>query len=658
MAFARDPNNAIPIMTNNTAPSGVASASNENQPAWWAMNGTTQGWCGIGSTGWLEYAFAAAFVATQYNVTSPGDGMATGPEVKTWTFEGWNGVSWTVLDTQSLTAHSGAVTQKYVLNNSTAYLAYRLNISANFGEAWISVAAFEILGSNYTNHGFLTQLLNGVLTGLHGAAQNALAYFDGSKWAIKEGGTTGQVLGIDTNGAINWLTQTSGSSPTVASQADVIAGKDNTKMVTPLALQEKLSQPLLAVNGTVAMQDMLSGFHSDTGLITGRLGALWAGSIDEYGEEPLIGFPHNQFAFLTSSGGSVSSSPGPLYGSLDNMFDGTGASAQWNPTGNVAVTVVSPTALSYMRQLMIQFRADNYPTAFTIEHSPDGVAWTTGFSITGWTRDFFCANTDSTWYNTLQLRFTATAYCAGATYFSLIEFGWTNYALPTDSYSLSRLNGGTVCGDINLPAGNNFTIDGVPLAAPTVAPAASPPANPAANALWIVSDAPVPSVLTTDGVGEGLTHLYHTDARVIAAGLTGLATANNSAVIATDSVVAGVGKLQAQCTNLNQICFVLTIIPQYSLCSPSIVMPCDINITDVYGMFRTVNNAAQIPSSAISVRVYKDDTLWDTRTFAGSNNHDSGLLVSYGRGTTVDIRLPATNGLNGLMTITFLGYRI
>jgi len=61
------------------------------------------------------------------------------------------------------------------------------------------------------DHGFLTQLLNGVITGIKGAAKSAIPYFDGSKWAVKEGGTSGQVLGIDTNGDINWVAQSGGS---------------------------------------------------------------------------------------------------------------------------------------------------------------------------------------------------------------------------------------------------------------------------------------------------------------------------------------------------------------------------------------------------------------------------------------------------------------
>jgi len=53
--------------------------------------------------------------------------------------------------------------------------------------------------------------------------------------------------------------------------------------------------------------------------------------------------------------------------------------------------------------------------------------------------------------------------------------------------------------------------------------------------------------LNTTAVTEG-SNLYHTVARVLASALTGLSTATNSAVLATDSVLQGIGKLQAQVT--------------------------------------------------------------------------------------------------------------
>lgn len=51
---------------------------------------------------------------------------------------------------------------------------------------------------------------------------------------------------------------------------------------------------------------------------------------------------------------------------------------------------------------------------------------------------------------------------------------------------------------------------------------------------------------STDAVTEGATNLYFTVARVLAAVLTGLSTATNAAITATDTVLGALGKLQSQ----------------------------------------------------------------------------------------------------------------
>jgi hypothetical protein len=56
---------------------------------------------------------------------------------------------------------------------------------------------------------------------------------------------------------------------------------------------------------------------------------------------------------------------------------------------------------------------------------------------------------------------------------------------------------------------------------------------------------------TTNGIGEGSNNLYFTQARALATPLTGLSVAVNAAVVATDSVLTGLGKLQAQVTAAN-----------------------------------------------------------------------------------------------------------
>jgi len=56
---------------------------------------------------------------------------------------------------------------------------------------------------------------------------------------------------------------------------------------------------------------------------------------------------------------------------------------------------------------------------------------------------------------------------------------------------------------------------------------------------------------STDAVPEGSTNLYFTAARVLAVALSGISFGTVSAVTATDSIIAAIGKLQAQITSIS-----------------------------------------------------------------------------------------------------------
>ena len=55
---------------------------------------------------------------------------------------------------------------------------------------------------------------------------------------------------------------------------------------------------------------------------------------------------------------------------------------------------------------------------------------------------------------------------------------------------------------------------------------------------------------STDNVPEGVTNLYLTTARVLATALSGLSVLTGGAIVSTDSVLVGMGKLQKQLTDL------------------------------------------------------------------------------------------------------------
>ncbi|MDB5286995.1 MAG: hypothetical protein JWR05_1944 [Mucilaginibacter sp.] len=62
-----------------------------------------------------------------------------------------------------------------------------------------------------------------------------------------------------------------------------------------------------------------------------------------------------------------------------------------------------------------------------------------------------------------------------------------------------------------------------------------------------------PVSLDTDSIGEGSTNKYFTVARVLATVLTGLSTITGTPAVATDTILAAIGKLQAQFSNVVQL---------------------------------------------------------------------------------------------------------
>ncbi len=146
MAFVRDPNNIIPIMTSNTTPSGVAFASVNNNIAFQAFNGeittayvvsTNVVPCQVG------YDFATGVVVYGYNISS-NDTFG----IKSWRFEGWNGTGWVVLDTRTnITSWQLDLVKKFTFSNTTKYSKYQLNILVRNSSLLIQIAALEMLGS-------------------------------------------------------------------------------------------------------------------------------------------------------------------------------------------------------------------------------------------------------------------------------------------------------------------------------------------------------------------------------------------------------------------------------------------------------------------------------------------------------------------------------
>jgi fibronectin type 3 domain-containing protein len=111
---------------NNSANAG--NAFDQNPGSQWFYTGTS---------GWLQYDFGAgnAQVVKRYTINSPDTLTARNP--RDWTFLGsQDGSSWTTLDSQSGQSFTNIFQPlTYDIANTTAYRYYRLNVTANNGDA-------------------------------------------------------------------------------------------------------------------------------------------------------------------------------------------------------------------------------------------------------------------------------------------------------------------------------------------------------------------------------------------------------------------------------------------------------------------------------------------------------------------------------------------
>jgi len=195
--------NAIPNMTSNTAPSGVCSGSGNrpaitgsvNTPAdafgrniTYALDATeffyafdnseNSYWASDkAQTGVIQYDPAAPFVCDGYTIYPSKENrdptyLSKEYAPGTFTFEGWDGATWIVLDEQeSYVLYDGGKSVLFKLKNDVAYSKYRLNISKlvrngsieprirritmrSAASATFNITASSTVGINYDN-GFM-----------------------------------------------------------------------------------------------------------------------------------------------------------------------------------------------------------------------------------------------------------------------------------------------------------------------------------------------------------------------------------------------------------------------------------------------------------------------------------------------------------------------
>jgi hypothetical protein len=143
--------NAIPSMTSNTTPSGTCSASSTAgvTAPWYAFDGAPATWWQSDTNvvaASLQYQFASSKTIVGYTVQSaPGYTDATNNGTVnapcSWTFEGWTGSAWAILDTQfGQSEWSAGEARFYSFSNANAYAQYRINVLTNNGGVAVAIA--------------------------------------------------------------------------------------------------------------------------------------------------------------------------------------------------------------------------------------------------------------------------------------------------------------------------------------------------------------------------------------------------------------------------------------------------------------------------------------------------------------------------------------
>lgn len=142
----------IPKMTSATAPSGVASVSSYHSTSnvYFAFDGNvttaSAAWVTNGTTsGWVDYTFPFEVIVGKYTIYPQSSYLTRAP--KSWTLQGSNddGDTWDIIDTQvNITGWVNSTGKEFIIPPKK-YRKFRMNVTANSGDAtYLSINEFQL----------------------------------------------------------------------------------------------------------------------------------------------------------------------------------------------------------------------------------------------------------------------------------------------------------------------------------------------------------------------------------------------------------------------------------------------------------------------------------------------------------------------------------
>jgi hypothetical protein len=142
-------------MTADDEPAGYATSASSilDTPyaAWKAFDGDTNTlWHSntYSDPYWLQYEFKSGMgiIATNYAIFGRHDGYLGSPTA--WTFSGWSGADWVILDTQTnLSTWSSGEIRSFNFENSTSYEKYRLDMFESADNYYMHIGEMTIRGT-------------------------------------------------------------------------------------------------------------------------------------------------------------------------------------------------------------------------------------------------------------------------------------------------------------------------------------------------------------------------------------------------------------------------------------------------------------------------------------------------------------------------------
>jgi hypothetical protein len=254
----------VPVMTSNTAPSGIASNSGTGGFAGFAAylsfnnNYSLCYYPGPVTGDWIAYEFATPKRIGQFGV-----GFNGGSNTVSYSLEAWNGSTWIVIGTHTA---NGGFTYSPVFVNTTAYLKYRIVLSGTYTSAQITefflydaLSLSAVAGGTFIlNDGVTvtcTNAVNGLASGSNALGGLIIFNLTTGQSATLIGNTqvtsSARVVYFNGTGTLNWIGNWEGIGSGLNAEALFINTGTNGGIVNftgNMILNSSVIRPIVTIN--------------------------------------------------------------------------------------------------------------------------------------------------------------------------------------------------------------------------------------------------------------------------------------------------------------------------------------------------------------------------------------------------------------------------